>query len=139
MYSTQICISFTASAYVESALDICHVHTKVRRGQRSTTLPVSLSVTGTAVRSWCGRVYRESPNVRKGPQIKVVFLSLKFPGQMQTRMGSWLPCTSSYLLQLGTPSKTTVRQGLKKKRNWPLVQGKEEGGLEKREVAQRFW
>lgn len=66
--------------------------------------------------------------LEKATWIKVVLLSLKFPGQMQTRMGSWLPCTSSHLLQLGTPSKTAVRQGLKRKEIGPLFKVRKKGG-----------
>lgn len=84
-------------------------------------------------------VYTGSPRMlEKAPQIKVVLLSLKFPGQMQTRTGSWLPCASSHLFQLGTLSKKTVRQELKRKEIGPLFKVRKGRGLEKREVAQRF-
>lgn len=69
--------------------------------------------------------------LEKATQIKVVLLSLKFPGQMQTRVGSRLPCTSSHLLQLGTLSKTAVRQGLKRKEIGPLFKVREKGGWRK--------
>lgn len=66
--------------------------------------------------------------LEKATQIKVVLLSLKFPGQMQTRVGSRLPCMSS---QLGTLSKTTVGQVLKRNEIGPLFKVRKKGGWKK--------